>query len=271
MNASSSLRHGPPTSVPAQRHRTGRWQRSSPLSFLASHTTARCAPSQTRGCLGPTRSSRPSALAGTMTCPRMLTRSSLPMASDTLSRPTGMRRMRRPAKPHPLPGAALPQRALTERTAHPLTEGGSQHRLGADAALATRTRMNRPSTMAATATPFPTTRLLAPLHPPQSLAMMTLLCLHEQSSLGRLKSHRILQTLQFRIVTMNSPLARRIASLRLCVVDLSSLFQAVLVFGALLARHYPMGVRRGTPPSCPRHGSASVEASRPRRPLSLSR
>ena len=206
-----------------------------------------------------------------MTYLRTPTRSSPPMALDTLSRPTGTLEMRRPAKAHPLPGAALPQRALTERTAHPLTEGGSQHRLGADAALATRTRMNRPSTMAVTATPFPTTRRLALLHPPQSLAMMTLLCLHEQSSLGRLRSHRLLRTLSYRMVTMNSPLARRVASLRLCVVDLSSPSQAVLVFGALLARLYPMGVRRGTPPSCPRHGSASVEASRPRRPLSLFR
>ena len=170
----------------------------------------------------------------------------------------------------PLPAAALPLRARAASAAPLPTEDGDQHRLGADAALATRTRMNRPSTMAVTATPFPTTRRLAPLHPPQSLAMMTLLCLHEQSSLGRLRSHRLLRTLSYRMVTMNSPLARRVASLRLCVVDLSSPSQAVLVFGALLARLYPMGVRRGTPPSCPRHDSASVEASRPRRPLSLS-
>ena len=60
--------------------------------------------------------------------------------------------MRRPAKAHPLPGAALPQRALAERTAHPPTEGGSQHRLG----LGWGGGGNRPSTMAVTATPFPT-------------------------------------------------------------------------------------------------------------------
>ena len=93
--------------------------------------------------------------------------------------------------------------------------------------------------------------------------MTTLLCHHEQSSLGRLRSHRLLRTLSYRMVTMNSPLARRVASLGLCVVDLSSPFQAVLVFGALLARLYPMGVRRGTPPSCPQHGSASGEAALP--------
>ena len=87
--------------------------------------------------------------------------------------------MRRPARTHPLPGAALPQWALAKHTAHPPTEGGSQHRPGADATPAVRTWMNRPSTMAVTATPFPTT--LAPLLPFQSLAMMALLCLHEQS------------------------------------------------------------------------------------------
>ena len=174
-----------------------------------------------------------------------------------------MRETRRPARANTLSGAALPQRALAKRTAHPPTEGGGQPRLGADAALAARTRMNRPSTMAVTVTPFPTTRPLAPPLPPQSLALMTPLCLHEQSSPGRLKSHRPLQTLPFRTVTMNSPLARRVASLRLCVVALSSLSPAVLVFGALLARLYPMGVRRGTPPLCPRHDSASGEATLP--------
>ena len=184
-----------------------------------------------------------------------------------------MRRLAR-ANPmaNPLPAAALRHQTPAPSAAPLPMKGGSLHRLEADAMHVTRSRKSRPPTMAVTATLLLTTRPPALPHPPQSLATTTLLCLHEQSSLGRLRSHRLLQKLPARTVTMNSPLARRVTSLRLCVVDLSSPSQAVLAFGVLLARLYPTGVRRGTRPSCPRHGSASGEAVLPPSPfISFSR
>ena len=161
--------------------------------------------------------------------------------------------MRQSATANPLPAAALPLRVRATSAVPLPTEGDDQRRLEADAIRVTRTRKICPPTMAVT------TRPLIP--PPQSLPIMALPCLHEQGFLGRLQSHFLHQTLPTRTVTMNSPLARRLASLRLCVVVLSSLSLAVLAFGVLLARHYPMGVRRGTPPLCPQHDSASGEAS----------